>query len=339
LKLGFRAAVGFLLSLGLGTGLSAEAAPRTLTVICYHRFGVESSVDPYKISLERLGSQLDWLQAQGYQTVSLSQVAEALAKGPGNLPDKALILSVDDGYKGGALGAAVFEKHGFRGVYFVNPGSIGGRNFMDWDACRALEKRGHEVASHTLTHPFLTKPLAGQSPAQYKASVTKELAQARQILERELRHPVSALAYPYGAYNAAVGAVALRAGYRQIYSVSDGVNLSASLDARRLRRILLMGHPSQAAFERRMQVLPVLADFKPLQEGALLFQGSPPLSLEPHDPSLSLSVDGRPVKELPGSLGLGFHFLELTQGPRHSKLLFQIAPQAWAPYFKALTEN
>jgi peptidoglycan/xylan/chitin deacetylase (PgdA/CDA1 family) len=319
--------------------VAAAPAEKTLTVICYHRFGVESSVDPYKISLQRLEGQAAWLQAQGYQSISLSQLADAVAHGPGSLPDKALILSVDDGYKGGALGAAVFEKHGFHAVYFVNPGSIGGGNFMDWDACRELEKRGHEVASHTLTHPILTKPLAGQSPAQYKRMVTKELLNARQILEKEMGHPVCALAYPYGAYNPAIGSAAQRAGYRLIFSVSDGVNLSASLDPLRLRRILLMGHPSQAAFERRLQVMPVQAAFDRLQEGAVIFQGDPPLSLEPHDPGLALTVDGQPVTELPGGLGLGFHFLELAEGPRRTKLLFQIAPQSSAPYFKALTEN
>ncbi len=57
-------------------------------------------------------------------------------------------------------------------------------------------------------------------------------------------------------------------------------------------------------------------------------QGDPPLSLEPHDPGLALTVDGQPVTELPGPLGLGFHFLELAQGSRsQTKLLFQIAPR------------
>jgi hypothetical protein len=54
---------------------------------------------------------------------------------------------------------------------------------------------------------------------------------------------------------------------------------------------------------------------------------------------LSVSVEGEAVTQLPGSLKPGFHFLTLRQGPRQTKLLFQIARDAWAPYFKALTEN
>lgn len=313
-------------------------AGKTLSVICYHRFGAESAADPYKISLERLGGQLAWLKAQGYQSVSLSQVAEALTKGPAELPDKALILSVDDGYKAGALGAEAFEAHGFRGVFFVNPGSLGRGSFMDWQACRELEKRGHEVASHTLTHGKLPKPLAGQTPAKYRAWVDKELVEAKRRLDKELGHPVTALAYPYGAYNPAVGQAALRAGYTMHFTVSDGVNVAASLDPLRLRRILLMGHPSQKAFEKRLSLEPVTLPYDAVQEGSLYFEGSAPSALPPPPAGLKVSVEGKVLDALPGDLKRGFHFLTLEQGPRQTKLLFQVADPAWKPFFNALTE-
>ena len=312
---------------------------KTLSVICYHRFGAETAKDPYKISIERLNAQLDWLKAQGYESVSLAQVDDAAAHGPARLPEKALILSVDDGYKAGALGAAAFEAHGFKGVYFVNPGALGRGAFMSWDDCRSLERRGHEVASHTLTHGKLPKPLPGQDPAGYKAWVFKELVEAKRLLEKELKHPVTALAYPYGAYNPAVSRAALAAGYATHYTVSDGVNESASLDPLRLRRILLMGHPSQAAFEKRLRLEPVTLPFKAMQEGALFYEHAAAAALSPVPEGLKLSVDGKAVQSLPGGLGRGFHFLTLDQGPRQTKLLFQVADPAWEPYFKALTEN
>ena len=63
----------------LASGLWAAAPPPSvLAAVCYHRFGPEVRKDDYSISLERLGAQLDWLKAEGWQSVSLSQVASAL---------------------------------------------------------------------------------------------------------------------------------------------------------------------------------------------------------------------------------------------------------------------
>jgi peptidoglycan/xylan/chitin deacetylase (PgdA/CDA1 family) len=315
----------------------AAAAPKTLTVICYHRFGVETKKDPYKISPERLEAQLVWLQAQGYQSVSLKTLGKALDDPSTPLPAKALILSVDDGYKAGLGGAPLFEKYGFRGVYFVNAGCLGRGSFMSWQDARDLEKAGHEVASHTLTHPNLGKPDEGESPAQYKNRVGRELNGSRRRLEKELGHPVQALAYPFGAYNPAVEAAARRAGYRLLFSVTDGANSMEPMDAGHLGRYLLMGHPSQAAFEKRLQTEPAGTDFHGLEEGALILKGAAPLALSA-PAGVKLSVEGRELESLPGDLKTGFHFLVLSQGARQSKRMFQVAPQAWAPHFQALTE-
>jgi hypothetical protein len=266
-------------------------------------------------------------------------VAAAVSQGAQSLPDKALLLSVDDGYKSGALGAAEFEKRGFRAVYFVITGTLGRGSYMDWDTCRELEKRGHEVASHTWDHPNLAKPVEGQSPAQYRSWLDRELTRSRLRLEKELGHPVTALAYPYGAYNPFVSRAALAAGYSLHFTVSDGVNLSDSLDPLRLRRILFMGHPSQQAFERRMTKLPVLAAFPAMQDGALFLQKAPALDLSAVPAGLTLSVDGQAPGAFPVGQKPGFHFLVLSQGQRETKLLFQIARDDWAPYFDALTEK
>ena len=123
------------------------------------------------------------------------------------------------------------------------------------------------------------------------------------------------------------------------FTVSDGVNGTEALDPLRLRRILLMGHPSQASFEKRLSLQPVTLPFTAMQEGALFYENAAPLALTPVAEGLKLSVDNKPVASLPGGLARGFHFLTLDQGPRQTKLLFQVADPAWEPYFKALTEN
>ena len=322
---------------------AAGPRPKVLAVICYHRFGAETDADPYRISLERLDGQLDWLAQDGWSNVTLAQVVAALKGGADALPDKGVLLTVDDGYKAGALGAAHFEAHGYRAVYFVNPGSLGSKAFLGWSDLKALEARGHEVASHTSDHPNLAKVPTDQNPAQYAAWVWGQLHACRRLLETRLGHPVTALAWPFGAYNPALLRAAQRAGYTQVYTVSGGLNLAPGLDGLRLRRILLMGHPSQAAFIRHLRTLPVEGPPQGLAEGDLLYQDALPLALDGGAPGLRAVLGSGPLAKpwsIPAGCGRGFHYVVLESGDgeslRRTPLLFQVAPQAWKPYFDAL---
>jgi peptidoglycan/xylan/chitin deacetylase (PgdA/CDA1 family) len=345
-------AAALVLGLAAAPALFGAAPEPVLAAICYHRFGPETRLDPYRISTQRLGEQMGWLRSNGWQAVSLSQVAAALSGDASALPAKGVLLSVDDGYKAGALGAAVFEHYGYRAVYFVYPSVLGHGAFLGWDDLRALEARGFEVACHTLSHPNLAKVPAGMDAAAYAAWVGGELVESKRILERNLGHPVQALAWPYGAYNPALVAAAKRAGYSQLWTVSGGLNRVHALDGMRLRRILLMGSPPLKSFSRRMQANPVDAPLQGLAEGDLVYRSQLPLSLRVGDGAqASLGSEPLGLEQGPGSrvltlgpdLADGFHYLILDEGSgpsrRVSPILFQVAPDAWKPCFAALTST
>jgi len=332
-------------ALSLGAAGSSPPEP-VLAAICYHRFGLETGKDPYRISLARLAGQLEWLRANGWRGVSLTQVAAALDGDPLGLPPKAVLLSVDDGYKAGALGAAVFERYGFHAVYFVVPAMLGNRAFLSYDDLRVLEAKGHEIASHTLTHPDLAKVPQGMAPRAYVRWVDHELLEPKRLLEAALGHKVADLAWPYGAYNPALVAAARRAGYRQLWTVTGGLNSIRTLDRLRLRRILLMGHPSLDAFARRLSGLPLRESAEGISEGDLIYRSQLPLHLA-IPKGLRVALGGRilPLNpsggvDLKTALKNGFHYLSIAQesglSHRQTPVLFQIAPDAWKPYFDSL---
>jgi peptidoglycan/xylan/chitin deacetylase (PgdA/CDA1 family) len=320
-----------------------------LAAICYHRFGVETSKDPYRISLKRLAAELVWLHADGWQSVSLTQVAAALNGDLTSLPSKGVLLTVDDGYRAGALSAKVFERHGFRAVYFVVPSVLGHGAFLSYKDLRALEARGHEVASHTLTHPDLAKIPAGMDPAAYAAWVDHELSEPKRLLEAALGHPVTALAWPYGAYNPAISAAALRAGYTQLWNVSGGLNPVGDLDRTRLRRIILMGHPPLLTFQRRLLALPLTDPIEGITEGALIYRAQLPWRIRVPK-GVRAALGGKPLPldasggvTLNRKTGNGFHYLDFAEengaGRRGTSFLFQVVPNAWKPYFDALASG
>ena len=107
---------------------------------------------------------------------------------------KALTMSYDDGVDQDARLVEIFNKNGIKGTFNINYGAIaaGGRRTLSEEALAELYK-GHEVATHTLTHPTIARcPLV---------EVAREILEDRKGLERMTGKVVRGHAYPNGSYS------------------------------------------------------------------------------------------------------------------------------------------
>lgn len=170
-----------------------------LPVLMYHRFGEPES--RYQISLWRFEEQLDWLQANGYTTISLEQAYDAML-GVGTLPEKPVVLTFDDAFVSQWDAAAALDQRGMHGVFFI---TLGQTRMNDWQI-KDLAGRGHEIASHTISHADLTT----LSDEQLANEVTASRTQLQAITGRS----IDFFAYPYGAWDDRVVAAVQAAGYR-----------------------------------------------------------------------------------------------------------------------------
>lgn len=108
---------------------------------------------------------------------------------------KALTMSYDDGKPQDERLVALFNRHGIRGTFNLNYGMMG----MDRPIPRLPQERikelyqGHEVATHTMTHPTIARcPLT---------QLVGEILEDRIGLERLTGALVRGHAYPNGSYN------------------------------------------------------------------------------------------------------------------------------------------
>ena len=115
--------------------------------------------------------QLSELHRAGFQSAS----PEKLAGGDGN-PDKSIALTFDDGFANvlrHRFGAA--GEHGFRAIEYLVVDRLGGFNeweveegevreaLMDVAEVKDWLAAGHEIGSHTLTHPHLSRIAPGRA--------------------------------------------------------------------------------------------------------------------------------------------------------------------------------
>lgn len=116
---------------------------------------------------------------------------------------KALTLSYDDGSHQDYRLVEIMNRYGIRGTFHLNSGSLGTENRVKEEDV-AMLYRGHEVSSHTLTHPDL------RSQPDFK--VMEEVLEDRRNLERLAGYPVRGMSYPYGTHSPAVASLLGRLG-------------------------------------------------------------------------------------------------------------------------------
>jgi len=114
----------------------------------------------------------------------------------------AVTTSFDDGHIHDRRIVAAFNEWGLKGTFNLCSGSLGRRGTPtpdaegnpNLDACEvAALYRGHEVAIHTVSHPWLNL----LSPTD----IAREVLEDRQALEDLVGYPVRGMAYPFGVYN------------------------------------------------------------------------------------------------------------------------------------------
>jgi len=211
------------------------------------RLGYGLSVTPTDFA-----AQMDWLVKDGYHTVFPSELTAAMTQ-HAPLPTKPIVLTFDDGYRDFYDHAwPVLKQYGLKSssaviTNFADKGDQGDMLFMNWNMIRELDQRGMvEIASHTQSHPDLTKMSTGQRWA--------EISRSKEIIEQKLGHPCAAFVYPSGRYDGATVADAKRAGY-QIAFTTDGGKVRTPQDTGvilQLPRIRVAGGTTLAGFAENL---------------------------------------------------------------------------------------
>ena len=187
-----------------------------IPVLMYHHvgdWGPPGDWAPWVVKPADFEAQLDWLLSHGHHPITLGQF-QAHQESGAPLPPRPFLVTVDDGWgEDMDIARRRLDPRGIPAVFFVYTGAVGAPGYLSWPQVHELEAAGHAVASHTVSHPDLVR-----LPDDRLAS---EMRDSRARLERELGHPVTALAYPFGSHDARVVAAAEAAGYRLAFR-ADG---------------------------------------------------------------------------------------------------------------------
>lgn len=133
-------------------------------ILMYHYLSAPPpGADIYRQDLsvppERFAAHLDRLLAEGYTTVNLYQVLDALQRGA-PLPDKPVVLTFDDGYRDNYENAfPLLKERSMQATIFVVTDFIDEERpaYLTWDMAREMLEAGVSIESHGRNHVSLAK--------------------------------------------------------------------------------------------------------------------------------------------------------------------------------------
>jgi len=212
----------------------ASGSVRPLYIaLAFHDVVDKESADEDAVTAGNLVSFFEWMRANGWNAITLDDVARARA-GTRPLPDRAILISFDDGFR--SLYTRVYPlvlAYKIPVVASLVGGWIdhdSGAVRISWAQAREMQLSGLvEFASHSydMHHSHLANPQGGEQPMdasrafdtvkgyetedEYRERIRADLELSRSVMQKELGRAPRALAWPYGRSTGAAEDEALAA--------------------------------------------------------------------------------------------------------------------------------
>ncbi|WP_455202715.1 polysaccharide deacetylase family protein [Kaarinaea lacus] len=244
----------------------STAIANQLTVLTYHDIVAEPGEDIYAVSRSAFVAQMDYLETHGYQPISLGTL-ERIIKKQESLPNKAVLLTFDDGLKSYSdFVAPLLDIYGYPSVLSVVSGWVDGNNtppeyhnkLLSWSELRELQKSQNvDIISHShdlhtgvqsnpqgnyapsgVTRIFSPTINSYESESAFRQRIAADLKHGVTRFEEELKVKPVAITWPYGRYDNVLSTEADLLGMKIQLTLDDGPNMKNQLKV--LNRIMIM---------------------------------------------------------------------------------------------------
>lgn len=243
-----------------------------LPIVMYHQLTKsESKAGKYVLTLEQFEKDLKFLKKNGYETVTVNQLL-AFAKGDGDMPEKAIMLTFDDGCETlYSYALPLLEEYGFTAVGFAVGALADSYTKLDdhnlnysclsWSEIREICNGGIvDIQSHSYDLHRNTanrsgaKKKKGETLEQYREFLSADVTKMKEkMLEYTGKAPV-AFAYPFGSYSSESADILKKCGIEMVLTCEERVNIIKKSEPECLFRLGRYNRPygisSESFFEK-----------------------------------------------------------------------------------------
>jgi len=226
-----------------------------VAILGYHEFVKGKSGDAMQLNIERFREQMQALKDAKVAVIPMKDFL-AWRRGEKDIPDPAVVITMDDGWKSvHSLALPVLKEFGYPFTVFLYKKyvNLGARSkSMSTAEIKELIAAGGEIGSHSVSHPTKSDILGQfrKSPQKGEDFLRKEMKDSRQFLEDLLATRVTTYAYPGGYHSPREQEIGREAGYEAMFTVNPAkVTWDTPADA--IPRYIVIGtDPRDANFKR-----------------------------------------------------------------------------------------
>jgi peptidoglycan/xylan/chitin deacetylase (PgdA/CDA1 family) len=195
------------------------------------------------VTPENFRSQMQWLKANGYHTITPDQLAGALLRGE-KLPSNPIMLTFDDGYDDAySVAFPVLKEMGFTGTFFVVSDFVdqnrGG--YITWNQAKQMTAEGMSIQDHSRLH----KDMRGRT----REWLDDEIIPSRDRIEATTGVRPLFFCYPSGGYDSLTIDQVRAAGFVAGFTTNDGTYVYTD-NMMRLPRVRIRGSTTLQGFAR-----------------------------------------------------------------------------------------
>ncbi|HAN09524.1 MAG TPA: hypothetical protein DCP90_02810 [Clostridiales bacterium] len=191
---------------------------KCVPILMYHGFTKDDeNVESQKVSAKKFESDMKYLYENKYNTIFAKDLS-------GNIPDKSVVITFDDGYLDNyEVALPILKKYNFKATIFIIGWSVGRDKMLDgqkkinphfsWEQAKQLIESGLiNIENHTydLHSPEGTSygygdncglglsRLKDETDDEYKKRIGQDIKKLKMDIKENLNYTSEVFAYPYG---------------------------------------------------------------------------------------------------------------------------------------------
>ena len=205
----------YLLIFALSLIVAGSAFAGHATIFVYHKFEEPKSPST-SISIEVFEDQLDYLQKNNYNVIGLPELV-TLLEDQREIPEKTVVLTIDDGYRSVYKKAfPILKKFGFPFTLFLYMEAVGRYpDYMRLDELQVMSRyRKVTFGNHSYSHARFGRMPEGITKRDYIRQIEDDLSRSEKRFNDILGYNPLYFAYPYGEYSKEYADTLKSRGYR-----------------------------------------------------------------------------------------------------------------------------
>jgi peptidoglycan/xylan/chitin deacetylase (PgdA/CDA1 family) len=215
-----------------------------VSILGYHDFSETQPETAMRIRTSKFRKQMETIRQLGITVISLEEFA-AWKRGEKQIPEKSILLTLDDGWKSVYTDAfPILKEFGYPYTLFLYKNYVdGGGKALTTPMIQELVKAGATIGSHSVSHPYpvTIKSFRKKGPDPYDAFLRKEMGESKRFLESKFSVKTTTFSYPGGFFTEEMIPLGKEFGYSYLFTVLPGKVKRANPDET-LPRYMILGN-------------------------------------------------------------------------------------------------